>query len=1163
MISYEKFFISEKCGDFKFMYKFFKNIFLILSAAILLLTGCAEKSVDNKNPDTIVESENYDFIFVCPFSESEYWEICAQGMKRADKELGTSTKIIGPSSADNFTSEIIEYMYQAIAEQPDGIMAYSGIEGMFPLIDEAVKKGIPVVSVDSDAPETTRSAYVGVNDYNLGYNAGELMVELTGGTAKIGIMVSSFSAEREMRVISSFEDAVADYDIEIVAYNETDAVLDNAVEKTHEMLESNPEISAIFSTASCNVTGAARVKKELDRDDLILIGFDDTEENLQFTQEGIIDALLVQQVEQMGYQSVYIMKELVDGSTLARENYDTGSIIFNKENIDEYYAQDKDPYASHGTVKIGYYNSNSAFQDGYSDSERKSGYAYEYYQGIAGITGWEYEYVYGNREEIMNKLISGEIDIVAGVYKTDFRAQQVLFSERDMKIDGESRYFAVNPDRQDLLYSLDLAMEQLLKSKPDFEIVLQQKYYHKYADEALTNAEREWLDGKTLKIGYVRYNLPFSDMDDDGQPTGIAGEIIEYLHGYLDVDIEPVAFESMPDMEESLSNGELNAIFPTYSDLWRNESKGFMQTESFLTDRIMIVYRGSYTKNLMDRVAVSTNGLSRKDYPNSEIIYYDTHKELFDAIDSGKERCAVGCASVIQRFLTEHPEYDDFNIAYLESIEKFGIAVNYENSRLANILNKAIRQINEATMTSELIHYSSVEPAFTFETFFRHYSWLFIIIMILFTAGLSVFFIDYRRKTRIFNERQARTQAELEKALESANTANQAKTTFLSSMSHDIRTPMNAIVGMTSIAENHINDSERVRDCLKKINISSHHLLTLINDVLDISKIESGNLALNPVVFSLRDMMTTLESIVRPQYTAKSLDFSINIHNIEYETICADEVRLNQIFINILTNAIKYTQDKGRVSVDLSQEILQDGQNVRIIYIVRDNGIGMSSKFMKNMYNTFSRAQDSRINKIQGTGLGLTIVKQIVDMMNGSIDCKSEVNKGTEFTIMLDLPFVEKKHETDKQSDSSGKSSDKSEYFRGMNLLVAEDNELNWEVVSELLSMYDITCEHAENGRICVDMLESAEEGRYDAVLMDIQMPVMNGREAATVIRLNTHNWIKEIPIIAMTADAFAEDIAACKAVGMNGHVSKPIDLDNLFQEMYKIMNSENNVEIG
>lgn len=533
---------------------------------------------------------------------------------------------------------------------------------------------------------------------------------------------------------------------------------------------------------------------------------------------------------------------------------------------------------------------------------------------------------------------------------------------------------------------------------------------------------------------------------------------------------------------------------------------------------------------------------------------------------------------------------------------------------------------------------------------------------------------------RIRNQQKSVNES-LRKAAEAERNANHAKTQFLSAMSHDIRTPMNAITGMTMVAAKHLDEPDYIKECLEKITLASKHLLTLINDILDISKVESGKMTLNPTVFSLAESVTNLSDILCSQIKEKSLNFNIRIHKINHEYLYADKLRLNQIYINIFTNAVKYTNSGGSIILDLKEEIIADDpEKIRLKYIVQDTGIGMSKEFMQTMYEIFSRATDSRINKIHGSGLGLAITKQMVDLMHGTIECESEIGMGTKFTVTIDLPIAENvnddftlpeshvllvdddriflesakdtlesmglivdccdsgedavkmvcnKHEagedysliivdwkmpnmngieiirairekigsgvkiavssaydwSDIEDEAKNAGADgfinkplfrSTAYYNineimnlktqvveveddntgdlnGMNILIAEDNELNWEIIEELLRVYGISSTRAKNGQVCVDIITSASEGMYDLILMDVQMPVMNGKDATRKIRSNPEKYINSIPIIAMTADAFAEDINSCLEAGMDGHISKPIDLKKLLKELRKI----------
>ncbi|MBE5775314.1 MAG: response regulator [Clostridiales bacterium] len=519
----------------------------------------------------------------------------------------------------------------------------------------------------------------------------------------------------------------------------------------------------------------------------------------------------------------------------------------------------------------------------------------------------------------------------------------------------------------------------------------------------------------------------------------------------------------------------------------------------------------------------------------------------------------------------------------------------------------------------------------------------------------------------------------LQNAAREAESANKAKTDFLSTMSHDIRTPMNAIIGLTTIAEKNLGDVGSTRDSLRKISLASNHLLTLINDILDISKVESGKLKLTPLTFSIVETAENLVNLSQPMVKEKNIEFSFHINRMEKEYLYADQLRLNQICINILSNAIKYTEPGGRVRVEMREEVSSLPGCIKLTYVVADTGMGMSPEFMKTMYQPFSRQTDSRVNSIQGTGLGLAITKQMVELMGGTIDCQSEQGKGTTFTVVLDIPLAEKQREdmrldsTDalivdddevllktavdtlesmgaaveqarggldalgmivdrhkagrdyniviidwkmpdidgietirrirtevdanipillisaydwsdvedlaKEAGANGfvskplfrstlydkinaligaepesvEPEDDYSDLAGLHILVAEDNDINWEIISTMLGMFGITSDRAENGRVCVDMMRTAEEGSYTLIFMDVQMPEMNGLDATRTIRGMEDPWRASIPIVAMTADAFSENVTECLNAGMNGHIAKPIDIKLVIKEIRRI----------
>ena len=383
---------------------------------------------------------------------------------------------------------------------------------------------------------------------------------------------------------------------------------------------------------------------------------------------------------------------------------------------------------------------------------------------------------------------------------------------------------------------------------------------------------------------------------------------------------------------------------------------------------------------------------------------------------------------------------------------------------------------------------------------------------------------------------------------EDASRASKAKTEFMSQLAHDIRTPLNAIAGFTTIAQAHLDDPQRLADALEKIHSSESFLQELVNNSLDIAQIENGKLELHPERTDLEALFAQLRLSMDQAAAKKELRVQYDLHDIHERFVTVDAVRLKQICTNLMTNAIKYTPNGGTVTFE-AFEAPADSGSVRFTVLVRDTGIGMSKEFLDQMYSMFTRETDTRVNKIQGYGLGLSIVKRLTDCMDGKIDVDSKPGKGTTFRVAFTLPVCGDAPDDGRQQAQSAAAA-----CRGMHLLVAEDNDLNYEVISELLLMYGIDCERAENGSVCVEKFQSAAPGQYDAILMDMQMPVMNGLQATAILRSLEEHEARSVPIIAMTANAFKEDVQRCLNAGMNAHLAKPVDVNQLLQTLAGIL---------
>ena len=409
------------------------------------------------------------------------------------------------------------------------------------------------------------------------------------------------------------------------------------------------------------------------------------------------------------------------------------------------------------------------------------------------------------------------------------------------------------------------------------------------------------------------------------------------------------------------------------------------------------------------------------------------------------------------------------------------------------------------------------------------------------------FFIQQEHSEQEYRKSLEQKNVALQLAVQRETKANLAKREFLFNMSHDIRTPMNAIIGFTALAQTHIDDRGQVEDYLKKISVSSQHLLSLINDVLDMSRIESGKVTLEAKPVHLPELVHELRDIVQAVVSEKDLSLTLDTVGVENEDVIADPLRLEQILINVLANAVKFTPDGGQISLWIVQKDTAPAGYADFEFHIKDNGIGMSEEFQKHIFEQFARERTSTVSKIQGTGLGMAITKSLVDMMGGRITVKSEQGKGSEFTISLRFPIGEAKTE---QTPPAAKASASA----GKKLLVVEDNELNLEIASTLLKEAGFAVDTAENGKIAVEKVEAASADRYDLILMDIQMPEMDGYEATRRIRALPDAKKAALPIVAMTANAFEDDRKNALRAGMNGHIAKPLDIPKLFQVLSELL---------
>ena len=566
-----------------------------------------------------------------------------------------------------------------------------------------------------------------------------------------------------------------------------------------------------------------------------------------------------------------------------------------------------------------------------------------------------------------------------------------------------------------------------------------------------------------------------------------------------------------------------------------------------LTDEIfditpVVIYKGNEYRSSLSTIAATDTSLYSELmvsflFPDAEIKQYDTQEECLEAVANGKAGATVIPSSKIN-LLNESPMTKSLSFAEMAKRQELALFTTRENRRAATIINKAIEQSSNVLNGVVLAQNSVSEKKMTLQDVFAEYGGLAVGVsfVIIFVLLLLVYSLSVSRKK----------QMEALKEAQDANAANIAKTTFLNHMSHDIRTPMNAIVGFTDIAMKRKPDKE-VENCLKKIRQSSEYLMTLINDVLDISRIESGKLEYKPVPADLRNIINTVSSIARGYMENRDLNFCVSREELKTPYVMADELRIREVLLNIISNAVKFTKDGGTISFAAENAPGNDDHHIIIRYRISDTGIGMSEEFQSRIFDEFTQENDGARTSYKGTGLGMAIAKKYVDLMGGKIEVSSRQGIGSTFTVEIPLRIAEQIL-TEKE-EKLRKDMD----LHGLHVLLAEDNDLNAEIAVSLLEEQGMIVTRAADGKSALLQFCNTAPGTFDLILMDIMMPEMNGYETTKAIRnLSDRPDGKEIPIVAMTANAFAEDVQAALDAGMDDHVAKPMDMDILISAIEK-----------
>lgn len=902
------------------------------------------------------------------------------------------------------------------------------------------------------------------------------------------------------------------------------------------------------------------------------------------------------------------------------------------------------------TVKVGYYFSNN-FQEGMDDRSPKSGYSYEYLQKLASYTGWKYEYVYGEWDELFEKLKDGEIDLMAGVAYSEDRVDQIGYPDSEMlnetfyiykdtddssmqcgdiasysgkkigtlkgdqrmtaaleqwkarhradieieyysdltecarvfneqQIDGfvsadnvVSSYSGITPvekigkqlfylctakEREDLLSELNMAMS-IMNEQDAVEVdELRNKYYTETTVSVfLSQQEQQWMkEHAQITVGYLADYLPYCDKAEDGSATGLVSDIVPDLFDALSGDYDPEiiyrCFDDQQEMLDCLKNGEVDFVMPVSDGKWYAEQEEFVQSSAVVAFPIALVYREPYDNEVTSRIAVNQNNLRQywytlANYPDAEIVMYDGIEACIDAVNSGEADSTLLSALRVSQLLNGEKK---LNIITLSDSEKLCFGVAAGNKALLQILNHGLSILGESYGLNHTYRYLDTVVTYTLTDVIQDHVWLFIGLLTVLLILIVTYFIHREQEQKKAAQHELKQKELLEKALCAAKQASVAKKVFLQNMSHDIRTPMNAVLGFTNLAIQAGGDTEKTQDYLSKIKISGNHLLGIVNEVLEISRIESGQTKLDESVWSIADIVKETDIIIRDQALAKKQEFSIDIWQVQDMYIYCDKLRVKEILVNLLGNAVKYTQTGGSISLRIIQKPCEKENFGNYEIHVKDNGCGMSEEFLQKIFEPFERQANSTISGIQGTGLGMTIIKGFVDAMGGTIDIKSEENKGTEIIVRLCQRIAEAPEKSEEQKTISCSP----ELFAGKRVLLVEDNSMNREIATAILEEAGFKVDTAENGAIAVEKVTYYPEGFYDVILMDIQMPVMDGYTATRKIRSLENKAIAKIPIIAVSANAFDEDRQTSLEAGMNGHLAKPIVVDELLEVLGGIL---------
>ena len=768
-----------------------------------------------------------------------------------------------------------------------------------------------------------------------------------------------------------------------------------------------------------------------------------------------------------------------------------------------------------------------------------------------------------NNDDVEKKLANQEIDCFVSLEESIW-SEQGISSITTMGKSGI--YFAINKERSDIKTELDYAMRQLDQESPFFKADLYKKYFTLDYRQILTGEEKSWLEEHgDIRIGFLNNDPAIFSRDEATEKlTGMLAEYTSYAKDCLGnraLKFYMQEYDSYDEMTQALQNCEIDVVFYAGRNPDFAEKNGYALTNTAWTYSLMAVTdEGKFDENRVYTVAVPKEKDALKQhiafgYPQWKLVDYDSLEDAADMVMNEKADCFLIGTSQALRYDNNR----DFKSVPLTKTMEACFAVRGGEGTLLSILNKTLKAMPSDMLTSALAIYDSTEDKVTFWDFVKDNMFAFFVAIGFFSLSIiSIIFVLLRKARKAeavaklaANDTQ-KLNDKLEIALKKAEDASLAKTRFLNNMSHDIRTPMNAILGYAQIMEDELNRKEmpEVSEHLEKLQQSGNLLLSIINNVLDMARIESGRMELDENYCRIEDVWKSLFAV----FDENAMKKNIALHyamNVEHEHVLTDVTKVKEILVNILSNAIKYTPAGGSVMVDVD-ELPCDESGYMIVKIrVSDTGIGMSQDYQTKIFEAFTREQNTTKSKIAGTGLGMSIVKKYVDLLGGTINVESELGKGSTFTVTLKHRIADESYYIKKHIEEPGTGS---EILEGRNILLAEDNDLNAEIAEAILERAGLKTERVEDGIQCVNRIMEMPVGTYDMILMDIQMPKMDGYKATQAIRNLPDRDKACIPIIAMTANAFVEDKRDAIAAGMNGHIAKPIQVDKLLSMLAEVI---------